>query len=263
MASRGPSPRERGSPAAHPRRQAGRGSIPARAGQPWVMCLARPAPRVHPRASGAAIGVKQFVGLLQGPSPRERGSRWPQAGRALALGSIPARAGQPRSRLRQADAGGVHPRASGAAPIQRTLGTAQEGPSPRERGSPPIGQREAGRGGSIPARAGQPAQPTDAVVVVGVHPRASGAAAASSSSSRSVSGPSPRERGSRAWVWSKIPAQRSIPARAGQPGITSPPSAWWGGHPRASGAADAGRNMASSDEGPSPRERGSRQCHTF
>ncbi len=73
------------------------GSIPARAGEPAVAAAARTCQGVHPRASGGARAACARVSSTTGPSPRERGSPCTAASHELDWGSIPARAGEPRS----------------------------------------------------------------------------------------------------------------------------------------------------------------------
>ena len=77
---RGPSPRERGSRRTHLPQAILGGSIPARAGEPDVRQCKRTGMWVHPRASGGAWKIDQFVAATKGPSPRERGSRGGRVG---------------------------------------------------------------------------------------------------------------------------------------------------------------------------------------
>ena len=93
---RGLSPLARGSPALPSPAALAPGSIPARAGQPpssrpWSLRCG-----VYPRSRGAAgHGGNVFLGRL-GLSPLARGSPAHSTSRRHTLGSIPARAGQPR-----------------------------------------------------------------------------------------------------------------------------------------------------------------------
>ena len=196
--ARGPSPRERGSPAAKLGTTLVEGSIPARAGKPSAARRARPdrgvhprasgkprrcirtgtSSRVHPRASGEAAADPRFQDYGPGPSPRERGSRVCTGDGIVYHGSIPARAGKPAPvKVRHARRG-VHPRASGEAagsPTERDNGA---GPSPRERGSPARATPPVRRLRSIPARAGKPDRQSRGDCPGRVHPRASGEAQA-------------------------------------------------------------------------------------
>jgi hypothetical protein len=134
----------------------------------------------------------------KGPSPRERESQQPPSDLGAGEGSIPARAGEPSSRLTSCHTCGVHPRASGGAPQYQVLEAKQQGPSPRERGSRPAGERAAAHMGSIPARAGEPSSASRCRASMRVHPRASGGAPQYQVlEAKQQQGPSPRERGGR------------------------------------------------------------------
>ncbi len=95
LVNRGPSPRVRGSLANEAQGQHDPGSIPARAGEPSVLGQYEVGLLVHPRACGGASGVDVLRTICLGPSPRVRGSLVEQEGIGAALGSIPARAGEP------------------------------------------------------------------------------------------------------------------------------------------------------------------------
>ena len=110
-------PRVRGNPSAWASRNALRGSIPARAGEPKAFRIARVDDVVYPR--------------------RVRGNRKPSSPLSRTRGSIPARAGEPFMREQPLDHRKVYPRACGGNPGGVT-------------------GRRGGGGGSIPARAGEP-----------------------------------------------------------------------------------------------------------
>ena len=255
----GPSPRERGNRGADGPVGAGAGSIPARAGQPGHRRRQRAGSRVHPRASGATALAVLLWRRLGGPSPRERGNPDRLAHRPVLAGSIPARAGQPRSPTSRPSRPGVHPRASGATGEDIVHGLALKGPSPRERGNLQ-GQFEPVRfTGSIPARAGQPTSTRRKRAATRVHPRASGATAPSEVRRKSWLGPSPRERGNPRPQGLRDGSSGSIPARAGQPEVVLLTMRCLGVHPRASGATRITSRSDASRQGPSPRERGNRE----
>ena len=133
------------------------GSIPARAGEP-----ARPGARdgsagVYPRACGGTAGLSQGRRFMRGLSPRVRGNPSYAHLNASALGSIPARAGEPRDAGGVEDVHGVYPRACGGTKVATREVGVSEGLSPRVRGNPGGAARPGDREGSIPARAGEPA----------------------------------------------------------------------------------------------------------
>ena len=152
----GPSPLARGSQRQLPGRDAGAGSIPARAGQP---CGPERPPcccRVHPRSRGASATRTSRSRPSSGPSPLARGSLAEGAEITCVPGSISARAGQPPIRRRAGRSPWVHPRSRGAARFKRDLAGIDKGPSPLARGSPPRSAPGWTHSRSIPARAGQP-----------------------------------------------------------------------------------------------------------
>ena len=131
------------------------------------------------------------------------------------------------------------------------------GPSPRVRGSPPNGETVFHQRRSIPACAGKPAAEADPRESCGVHPRVCGEAASINRRRKTVMGPSPRVRGSRAFVPRARDHNGSIPACAGKParGVCSKSNAWV--HPRVCGEARRRPMRLRSSAGPSPRVRGS------
>ncbi len=254
----GPSPLARGSRQRKFRSVDGRGSIPARAGQPETSRRDDGLPGVHPRSRGAAFASE--IGLLtpEGPSPLARGSRGGRVNALCHAGSIPARAGQPQPAISLRVMPRVHPRSRGAAARARRWTPSARGPSPLARGSPLAITALHLRSGSIPARAGQPECNRRRTPCRGVHPRSRGAAWWSTASTWPSWGPSPLARGSLVVDGFDLAKLGSIPARAGQPirrslGLVDP-----GVHPRSRGAADSLRIGWWCGQGPSPLARGSR-----
>ena len=86
----GPSPRVRGSRAGARDDCEPGGSIPACAGKPPLSQRASDTLRVHPRVCGEAVGKDDARSVVQGPSPRVRGSHAPLPGTLPVRGSIPA-----------------------------------------------------------------------------------------------------------------------------------------------------------------------------
>ena len=71
----GLSPRVRGNPSAAVKRNAGRGSIPACAGEPSCPRRARALRRVYPRVCGGTLRTAMLNARRHGLSPRVRGNR--------------------------------------------------------------------------------------------------------------------------------------------------------------------------------------------
>ena len=173
---RGLSPRVRGNRLDKVGTAAHIGPIPARAGQPEGVALRLHDIGAYPRACGATRHSLSPAAQARGLSPRVRGNQVGMRHGALAVGPIPARAGQPEARRWAARAAWAYPRACGATAIVARRGTGRTCLSPRVRGNRPQaflmvsvlglsprvrGNRKQGtpwRGlcGPIPARAGQP-----------------------------------------------------------------------------------------------------------
>ena len=132
------------------------------------------------------------------------------------------------------------------------------GLSPRERGNHTRASETVRRGGSIPARAGEPVAGERPVDPLWVYPRASGGTISIPIARRPRSGLSPRERGNRRRCGCPLIPRGSIPARAGEPlsKSTSPTTAMV--YPRASGGTAAELALLDAANGLSPRERGNR-----
>ena len=186
----------RGSHARDFRFGSGKGSIPASAGQP-ARLLPRPSMRsVYPRECGAAdTGFFETRGVT-GLSPRVRGSHSCSRGDDRRRRSIPASAGQPLDVQRRGRRQQVYPRECGAAEIDRQNALAQEGLSPRVRGSRGAWAAVALKRGSIPASAGQPSRRKTSSRLLTVYPRECGAAQNRRLRTMRRIGLSPRVRGS-------------------------------------------------------------------
>ena len=257
----GPSPRVRG---IHPRPAdagAGRGSIPAGAGNPRLGGLAPIQPRVHPRGCGESVASGRVTDLCTGPSPRVRGIRGARhAGRGRP-GSIPAGAGNPpRSRTRPRRAT-VHPRGCGESGTRAWCARAGGGPSPRVRGIRVDRHEAVDRAGSIPAGAGNPLPGRGARVVSGVHPRGCGESVHDDAVPWCSAGPSPRVRGILRRHGGQRAAIGSIPAGAGNPGRAPDERVDARVHPRGCGESAEPGEAGERAAGPSPRVRGIQPRH--
>ena len=218
----GLSPRVRGN--LH-RRAAGEGqegSIPACAGEPATARSALERFRVYPRVCGGTKIRLSRSPRLSGLSPRVRGNPVRGEGDAVRIGSIPACAGEPRSRPSRGSPAGVYPRVCGgtAVPVLRPHST--RGLSPRVRGN----RRELGsrrpRRRSIPACAGEPKGAWLAPPEKKVYPRVCGGTIPNLYSTVPGVGLSPRVRGNHRGGRQGRGPQGSIPACAGEPHGGSP-----------------------------------------
>ena len=152
----GLSPRVRGNQVGRFPNQRYGGSIPARAGEPTPPTGRTSRRKVYPRACGGTGVIQEVVAQPEGLSPRVRGNRGVGGVPELDDRSIPARAGEPRSRRPWSSASWVYPRACGGTPMISTKTPITTGLSPRVRGNhgDPAVVRHRNR--SIPARAGEP-----------------------------------------------------------------------------------------------------------
>ena len=152
----GLSPRVRGNRRRSLPAGAPRGSIPARAGEPYGPPSRRRPTRVYPRACGGTVTALEIDAPVKGLSPRVRGNHTERYLRYRSEGSIPARAGEPRARTSSGAFSGVYPRACGGTKACRFRSALSTGLSPRVRGNlARLAEPHAIRG-SIPARAGEP-----------------------------------------------------------------------------------------------------------
>ena len=201
-------------------RDAQRGSIPARAGEPAMNTISSPAAMVYPRACGGTVPSQARPTAAAGLSPRVRGNRRRLHQPPNRHRSIPARAGEPNLRNLSSDISKVYPRACGGTTPRGAMPDRWLGLSPRVRGNradagPP---RRLCR--SIPARAGEPKMFGQNTIQIPVYPRACGGTRKLPGRHRSDAGLSPRVRGNQVQViWPSL-APRSIPARAGEPPTT-------------------------------------------
>ena len=134
-----------------------------------------------------------------------------------AVGSIPARAGEPSRSPGWAARSTVYPRACGGTFASVCSRMCIRGLSPRVRGNHP--DRRVGQRGlrSIPARAGEPSQASARACASGVYPRACGGTIQIAGLGSAVYGLSPRVRGNLRKRLLAHVHPGSIPARAGEP----------------------------------------------
>ena len=198
--------------------------------------------------------------ITAGLSPRVRGNHG-RTGRSFCYyGSIPARAGEPYRSPCQSCRCRVYPRACGGTEAYTITAASSTGLSPRVRGNQGPTKGAAVRAGSIPARAGEPANDSPASSAAKVYPRACGGTACSTRSLTTALGLSPRVRGNPPAAGSVATGIGSIPARAGEPrpryaSVITPRV-----YPRACGGTLMELCTASLTTGLSPRVRGNRNA---
>ena len=257
----GLSPRVRGNQPVADADRIYEGSIPACAGEPQSGHRMGGEDRVYPRVCGGTARRRPVNGAIFGLSPRVRGSQSGLWHRGAARRSIPACAGEPRSKASRPSPTRVYPRVCGGTitvvnATRRSAGlsprvrgnrdrlprwgrpgssipacageprtsdaSATKGLSPRVRGNLDIISVPSVSVRSIPACAGEPTAPALPPAPSWVYPRVCGGTRASVSSCSIASGLSPRVRGNRSTGWTMTPLVRSIPACAGEPSPARP-----------------------------------------
>ena len=235
------------------------GSIPACAGEPGLPEGWQDLDRVYPRVCGGASFALVKALSKTGLSPRVRGSRKSSILRLHEKRSIPACAGEPLSDGSLRVPSKVYPRVCGGAILTRKITMIAMGLSPRVRGSLPMTPLPWARSRSIPACAGEPLATLAHTITNPVYPRVCGGAARWYGIANSITGLSPRVRGSQGVPHIPHRCSRSIPACAGEPRSETRMVRGLPVYPRVCGGAAVFGSYAAMDRGLSPRVRGS-QC---
>ena len=200
--------------------------------------------------------MQMQVGAFRGLSPRRRGNRGGDHRCRLGSGSIPAQAGEPKSRSSRERRTRVYPRAGGGTFDEASVRAAHTGLSPRRRGNRVGNRPDDVVIGSIPAQAGEPRPPSTPWSRSGVYPRAGGGTVQGRLVRAEGAGLSPRRRGNLAQSLGIERSTRSIPAQAGEPGRRAPRPAASRVYPRAGGGTAHVLGNLLVHPGLSPRRRG-------
>ena len=214
---------------------------------------------VYPRTRGATDLLPEWNGYNSGLSPHARGNPQRPGARCRQRGSIPARAGQPGCRCLPSARLRVYPRTRGATAPSDSVPQPRTGLSPHARGN--RGRSGGGRRcqRSIPARAGQPLLMASCTVHRRVYPRTRGATTAPLAGLITLAGLSPHARGNLPFVHLRTSCDRSIPARAGQPGQHGGKPGHYKVYPRTRGATVMSVAETAVIGGLSPHARGNRR----
>ena len=216
---RGLSPRVRGNLAGFQWERIRPGSIPARAGEPERRARTSTVSRVYPRACGGTPVPCRSDTNSTGLSPRVRGNRRRAGLATAAMGSIPARAGEPLGNGAMGGVSRVYPRACGGTGGSTRPADWQAGLSPRVRGNQSTVAVKIPLPGSIPARAGEPKAWAEWCQRRTVYPRACGGTVNGILYAGERYGLSPRVRGNPTAYFRSSKRRGSIPARAGEPSL--------------------------------------------
>ena len=174
-------------------------------------------------------------------------------------GSIPASAGEPRSKSQDHGQSKVYPRECGGTGNCDSRGLQDVGLSPRVRGNPPPGTLKNTIAGSIPASAGEPPSNTRRYPQHPVYPRECGGTPFPLWLALRIQGLSPRVRGNRNPSHASTKPDGSIPASAGEPVGILPCPMLITVYPRECGGTCCGGRRPVSGIGLSPRVRGNLQ----
>ena len=231
-------------------------SIPACAGEPTRNAKRPQVGAVYPRVCGGTTSRSRSSHSSKGLSPRVRGNPGQPGDHAIPERSIPACAGEPRSRRLKAAPRGVYPRVCGGTVRLTARLRGQSGLSPRVRGNRGAAGANRRRHGSIPACAGEPRPSAPGRCRPGVYPRVCGGTRRGDAKQMVTVGLSPRVRGNPASRPGSRTSQRSIPACAGEPKRKSgsPHSEWV--YPRVCGGTAPTLYQDLKTKGLSPRVRG-------
>ena len=194
-ASKGSSPRVRGTRVSHQKHASRLGVIPACAGstsfqfQPNTRC------RDHPRVCGEHLQESAGCSAWLGSSPRVRGTHYLPSNCVYIAGIIPACAGNTQSLLLAWAGSWDHPRVCGEHSSGLVCQGMQAGSSPRVRGTPLAVRGGWVVSGIIPACAGNTYFPIDCHFLLPDHPRVCGEHPFSDGKFKTYTGSSPRVRG--------------------------------------------------------------------
>ena len=173
------------------------GSIPAHAGEPLPKCQLPAQDSVYPRPCGGTCQRRTNGITVEGLSPPMRGNRGKKENDEHTNRSIPAHAGEPKSRTPKACHDSVYPRPCGGTGGFARIDKRLIGLSPPMRGNPRAARRRPRRCRSIPAHAGEPARRPIPQVPEPVYPRPCGGTTTTATRERALSGLSPPMRGNR------------------------------------------------------------------
>ena len=235
----GLSPRVRGNQSKLSGQSVWLGTIPARTGEPHVPRIAHDQSRNYPRAYGGTAETSSVSKRGLGLSPRVRGNLSHLIGPAIAVGTIPARTGEPRCSTRSHLRAEDYPRAYGGTKAGNGFTPACKGLSPRVRGNLERDDMITADLGTIPARTGEPAMPR--------------------CSSHPQEGLSPRVRGNLLDMSFPLLQDGTIPARTGEPDHLEVSRLHRRDYPRAYGGTELVGVKVVECVGLSPRVRGNPQ----
>ena len=223
----------------------------------WIRARQQDHPRV--RGEHGASGAPSASSC--GSSPRARGTRYRAFSRRGPGRIIPACAGNTSRRMRHEGGGPDHPRVRGEHSTERSMRGPRDGSSPRARGTRERERSDDDTRRIIPACAGNTTSHSARRSRPSDHPRVRGEHGRLADSVATMTGSSPRARGTLNNLFGFVGHDRIIPACAGNtpPGMI--PAAPETDHPRVRGEHRTQRDSGSPSCGSSPRARGTQGHH--
>ncbi len=234
------------------------GPIPARAGEPICMGVDSRQSWAYPRSRGGTSPTLSAASAVLGLSPLARGNPMVSDVVDVALGPIPARAGEPPPPASPPSAVWAYPRSRGGTVKTSSWSCQPWGLSPLARGNLDPFSTETVATGPIPARAGEPSQSQAPLWKSRAYPRSRGGTPTEYRQIHAAWGLSPLARGNHTTAPEIDIVQGPIPARAGEPKRCASESAFNGAYPRSRGGTFLSRTCFCSREGLSPLARGNR-----
>ena len=257
--SSGSSPRVRGTPHRCYRSKDRTRFIPACAGNASARAAASSMRTVHPRVCGERFFRAKPAMVMNGSSPRVRGTRFEGLGVVGDPRFIPACAGNASSRSSVSVSSAVHPRVCGERGSNDRHSSLSIGSSPRVRGTRANGGLPWLTLRFIPACAGNAASCVVMWLRSSVHPRVCGERTNPCAVVQCSCGSSPRVRGTRNPQRIDIRVARFIPACAGNACLASLSVVMTTVHPRVCGERITLPGLGWPGNGSSPRVRGTQE----
>ena len=254
----GLSPLTRGNRGAGQHAPAGRGPIPAHAGQPFLGIPGFSGSGAYPRSRGATRRDIYTEWEMMGLSPLTRGNLGEAQYAVHGGGPIPAHAGQPSMGTRSPAPRRAYPRSRGATDLVRNGDLLHRGLSPLTRGNRQAGDERTWPCGPIPAHAGQPCCRAVGSTPTRAYPRSRGATSISWRPMNPVWGLSPLTRGNLGAGELAAARPGPIPAHAGQPSNRIRSKSISRAYPRSRGATYSSVLTFHPQQGLSPLTRGNR-----
>ena len=212
--------------------------------------------RDYPRTSGGTGAARRRAESPYGLSPHERGNQPREEHGEEGVGTIPARAGEPRLAFLYSGIYQDYPRTSGGTRPPPACRRGGWGLSPHERGNRYRSHHREPANRTIPARAGEPTAEGFLWGLWEDYPRTSGGTTRPGALWATMTGLSPHERGNRWRITGQNLRTGTIPARAGEPEVRAVRRHRHEDYPRTSGGTQGPSRSRPILRGLSPHERG-------